>query len=37
MKTKNWEWLTVMLHRHRAAVIPFLHRMVRDGTVAENI
>lgn len=27
----------MLLHRHRAAVIHFLYRMVQDGTVAEDL
>jgi RNA polymerase sigma-70 factor (ECF subfamily) len=36
-ESQNWARLTVLPHRHRAAVIDFLYRMVQDGTVAEEL
>jgi RNA polymerase sigma-70 factor (ECF subfamily) len=36
MKTETGRF-TMLLHRHRAAVIHFLYRMVQDGTVVEDL
>jgi RNA polymerase sigma-70 factor (ECF subfamily) len=35
-ENQNWSF-TGLLHRHRAAVIHFLYRMLQDGTVAEDL
>ena len=36
-QNQNWERFAFLLHRHRAAVIHFLYRMLQVGTVAEDL
>jgi len=36
-KHQDWAKFSVLVERHRAAVIHFLYRMIQEGTLAEEL